>query len=100
MATTMTRFEVQIPYTADSAQQAAVNQFLDNIGTLCRFSYNQQFVFSSHDLSGNPPAQFIALIYGLITTAQQPTALGFLNTLNAAFPTPVVCFVSQVTTEP
>lgn len=100
MATTMTRFEVQIPITGDPNQQAAKDQFLDNIGTLCKFAYNAQYVFASHDLSGNPPAQYVALIYGLITAAQQPAALGFLNTLNAAFPSPVVCIVSQVTAEP
>jgi hypothetical protein len=40
------------------------------------------------------------VLYGLITTAQQATALGYLNTLNAALGTSVLCTVNQVTQEP
>lgn len=103
MSTTFTRFEVQVPLFSDGTpEKAAVDTFLDNIGTLCKFTYNAEFVFTSHDLSGTPPAEYIAIIYGLITTAQQATALGFLNTLNTALGAsgPVVCIVSTVTSEP
>lgn len=97
MATAMTRFEVQIPLTSDPTQQGAMNTFLDNFGALCPFIYNPQYVYSSHDLS---TGQYTALIYGLITAAQQATALGYLNTLNTAFATPVVCTMNDVTSEP
>lgn len=97
MATVMTRFEIQIPLTNNPNQQAAVNTFLDNIGTLCKFTYNAQYVYSSHDLG---VGQYTALVYGLITAAQQAAALGFLNTLNTALGTPVLCTVNNVTTEP
>lgn len=56
-----------------------------------------QYTFTSHDMS---IGQYTQLIYGLITTAQQATALGYLNTLNAALGSNVLCTVNSVTSEP
>lgn len=98
MATAMTRFEIQLPLFTDGTPQSnAVNTFLDNIGTLCTFVWNPQSVYTNHDRSNGA---YIAIVYGLITAAQQATALGYLNTLNAALGAPVLCTVNNVTSEP
>lgn len=97
MASTMTRFEIQIPLTDNLTQQVAIDTFLDSIGTLAPFTYNVQYVYRNHNLG---TGQYTALIYGLITTAQQVTALGFLNTLNTTLGIPVLCTASGVTTQP
>lgn len=97
MSTTMTRFEVQIPYFSDGTPQAtAINTFLDNIGSLAPFIQAPQYVYNS----SSDPGTYTRLIYGLITAAQGPTALGYLNTLNSALGSNVLCTINNVTTEP
>lgn len=96
MATAFTRFELQIPQDTDPNHQAAVTTFLDNLGTLCKFTYSGQYLYTNLETQGEQ----VAIVYGLITTAQQATALGYLNTLNAALGANVTCIVWPVTSEP
>lgn len=96
MATNLTRFEVQLPLFADgTSQQTAVNQFLTNVNTLCDLILSTTYVNKV-----NGTQVYTQLVYGLITTAQQATALGFLNTLNTALGFNVLCTINTVTSEP
>lgn len=96
MATNLTRFEVQLPLFADgTSQQTAVNQFLANVNTLCDIILSTTYVNKT-----NGSQVYTQLAYGLITTAQQATALGFLNTLNTALGFNVLCTINTVTSEP
>lgn len=96
MSTILTRFELQIPQDNDPNHQAAVTTFLDNLGTLCKFTYSNQYLLTNLETQG----QQVAIVYGLITSTQQATALGFLNTLNTALGSNITCIVWQVTSEP
>lgn len=105
MATTVTRFEVQVPQFASSTDRPsydAVNTFLGNMGTLCEFVLVQNELHSQPDIT--IVDAFVWVIYGIIQTTQQATALGFLNTLNSALVTngksPVVCIAWNVQSEP
>ena len=101
MPNVLTRFEIQLPSYGDGTPEAAaVTQFLASIQTLCdTLTYQAERVTMSSN--GVPSSyQSCTILYGLITVSQGQTALGFLNTLNAALPAPVICTINQVTQEP
>lgn len=96
MSTSMTRFEIQLPLFADnSSQKAAVDTFITNMSTLC-------IVCQYNALTGTTrtPTGFVNILIGYITSSQQATALGYLNTLNTALTSNAVCIVNGVTLEP
>lgn len=96
MSTSLIRFEIQLPqFQSGSSQDLAVQQFLGNIQTLCPYLI---YPCTLVDQVGNDTSS--SLLYGMITTAQAPTALGFLNTLNAALGFQVVCITWNVNTQP
>ena len=97
MATNFTRFEIVLPNTdAGTPAQSAINTFLSNMETLCQLVMYTAYILEQG--TGNISQQQV--LYGLITTAQQTTALGYLNTLNAALGFNVLCTVNIVTSEP
>lgn len=97
MASAVTRFECLLPLTVNgSSDYNAIETFKANIAGLC-----PTFYYPVYDQT-NPANSFWAF-FGYITATQQATALGFLNTLNAALSaglTPVKCVVWNGTTEP
>lgn len=96
MSTSLIRFEIQLPQVeSGSSQDAAVLRFLGNIQTLCPYLI---YPCTLVDQSNNATPS--SLLYGMITTAQAPTALSFLNTLNAALGFQVVCITWNVNTQP
>ena len=97
MATSLTRFEVQLPLFADGTSQAnAVNTFLSNVLTLCPYIQNDGYI---HQQDGVTVTQ-VRLVYGLITTLQQAAALAFLVTLNTSLGQNVLCTINTVSSEP
>ena len=100
MSTVMTHFEVELPLASDASKQAAIDAFRANMVTLCPI-YDIDMYKYINDGSGNViysgQSHFMS---GYITTAQQPAALGFLNTLNASLGITVLCTVHTVTMEP
>lgn len=94
MATNLTRFEIVLPMQTDT-NRATIQQFLTNLASLTNYVLTSGYIvdntgtFTNHDI-----------IYGLLTAAQQSTALGYLNTLNAALGQNVLCTVNTVTSEP
>ena len=97
MATVFTRFEIVLP-NVDGGTPAdnAIQQFIASMRSLCQLVMYSAYIYPQG--SGNLTQQ--NCIYGLITTAQQATALGYLNTLDTALGTPVLCTVNAVTSEP
>lgn len=95
MSTSVIKFEVQLP-NADVGTSAynAVQTFLQNISTLGPV-YQQE---SSVTQQGSR-SQTITT-YGLLTSGQASTALGYLNTLNSSLGSNVSCINYNVTTEP
>lgn len=78
MSTQLTKFEIQLPQFADGTPQAAaVQQFLVNIQGLCSYI---QYPATAVSMAGYYAPG--TMVYGLITTAQQSTALGYLNQLS------------------
>lgn len=105
MSTVMTRFELQLIQfdpNVDRVSWNAVNTFLDNLGTLCNFVVVEQPVFNNHNIQDWNIVVWV--VYGLLTTAQNSTALGFLNTLNTTLVAngkqPTICISWQVTSQP
>lgn len=97
MATNLTEFRVVLPNTdAGTAADSAVQAFLNNINTLCQLELYSSYI---RPLNSSALNQQLT-VFGLITTAQQSTALGYLNTLNSALGTPVLCTIHSITTEP
>lgn len=95
MATNLTRFEVVLPNTdAGTPADTAVTTFLTNMQTL-----TQIVMYTAYIMKGGVLTQQ-NIIYGLLTTAQQSTALGYLNTLNASLGYTVLCTINTVTQEP
>jgi ketopantoate hydroxymethyltransferase len=96
MATNLTRFEIVLPNVdTGSAADNAIQQFLTNMKTLCQLVMYTAYIYPQ---AGGLTQQNV--LYGLITTAQQATALGYLNTLNAALGSNVLCTINAVTQEP
>lgn len=99
MATNLTRFEIVIPNVdAGSAAETAIATFLNNMNTLCQLVMYTAYIYPLNT-GGNVLTQQNVL-YGLITSAQQSTALGYLNALNTALGSNVECTVNIVTSEP
>jgi hypothetical protein len=102
MATSLTRFEIVLP-SVDSGtpSDTAIKSFITSMLTLCQLVMTSAYVYPQ---SGGGTTVGQNVLYGLISAAQQVTALGFLNTLNAALVaaggTAVLCTVSTVTSEP
>jgi hypothetical protein len=95
MATSLTRFEIQLPLFADgSSGQIAVDLFISNMSTLCTVCQYGAFTGPR----SNPGE--VTILYGLISAGQQSTALGYLTSLNGALGTNVTCTVNAVTSEP
>lgn len=96
MASPVTRFEVFLPFANQGTpDDTAIQNFITSMKTLSPDFFYQVY-------STTAGVQFTAY-FGYITTAQQPTALGYLNTLNAnlsAGNTPVTCVVWNGTSEP
>lgn len=101
MATTLTRFDVELPFydpTANPTQYNAVQTFLTNIASIAYGGLYYQYNMYAYNSSGYVrESNFTS---GFITSAQQATALGYLNTLNAALGFNVLCIVYVVTVEP
>jgi hypothetical protein len=99
MATNLIRFEIVVPNVdIGSPADIAIDNFINNMLTLTQLVMSTSYVYPQ----GGNNTNFVehAILYGLITTAQQATALGYLNTLNAALGQNVLCTVNQVTQEP
>lgn len=96
MSTNVTRFELVLPQYGDGTpQNAAVQQFLVNLYSLAPyFSYN-----ATQTGANNTDTQAV-IVYGALTPAQAPTALGYLQTLNTALGITVPCISWQVSTQP
>lgn len=96
MAASLTRFEIVLPVFADgSSQQTAVNNFIASITGL-----TPVVQYTAYQTTGVGQQTQQNVIYGLLTAAQQAQALTFLNTLNAALGSNVLCTVNTVTSEP
>lgn len=96
MATTQIRFEVICPLFSDGTNQAnAWQTFLTSLKSLTSFVLTNTWVT---DVGGNQVDN--NQVYGYITSAQQSTALGYLNTLNASLGFNVQCNVWTTTSEP
>lgn len=93
----MTSFRCQIPVQTDPTKISAVNTFLDSIGAIASFTSNMQYVYTSHDTSSGT---YIQQIEGIFPPSNNSTALGYLNTLNAALGANINCSVVTVTSEP
>jgi len=99
MPSSLTRFEVVLPNTDNGTpQQTAVNDFIDSLVTLCDVEMYSAYIYPKNSNHSTLTSQNI--LYGLLSSGQQSTALGFLTTLNSALGTTVPCFISTVTTEP
>lgn len=95
MASVLTLFRIQLPLFADGTTgSTAVNSFITSMSTLTTVT---QYVAITGSKSN--PGQ-ITILEGLITTAQQVTALGFLTTLNTSLGFNVLCTINSVTSEP
>jgi hypothetical protein len=102
MATVLTRFEVRLPYYSGTdsngnlnATDIATNNFRASIGSLVTFAYEDVYVVNTDGTHAQNE-----LVYGELTPAQNTTALGYLNTLNAALGYNVFCVTYAVTTRP
>ena len=95
MASSATRFEVILPLFSDGTSQAnAVAAFISNMESLCTVNLVPVYPNTQAGSSqGN-------LLFGFLTAGQQSTALGYLNTLNAALGSNCVCYIWSVTLEP
>ena len=99
MATNLTRFEIVLPNTDfGTPQQTAINNFINSMLSLCQLVMYSAYIYPINGSASNFNGQNV--LYGLLTTAQQATALNNLNTLNAALGYNVLCTVNQVTQEP
>lgn len=100
MANALTRFEVELPFVdGGSAQDTAIQNFKTSMLTLCPLYFSN---FYKEVANGTiTQSNFCS---GFITSAQQATALGYLNTLNnalvAAGSATVWCTAWNVTSEP
>lgn len=98
MATVLTRFEVLMPaLTGDPTHDNAINTFIANMNTLCQLEVYDGGFFA---LNGYPAGNYQVFYYGLLTSTQTSTALGYLNTLNAALGFNVPCISFTVTQQP
>lgn len=96
MAANLTRFEVVIPSVdTGSPADTAITNFRHSMETLTRLKLFTSYVY---DVNDNLSEE--STLYGWITVAQQATALGYLNTLNAALGKNVDCTIWTVTSEP
>lgn len=95
MSTPVIKFEVQLP-NADVGTAAfnAVQTFLTNISTL-----GPVFQQESSETNQGVRSQTITT-YGLLTSNQASTALGYLNTLNTALGSNVQAISYNVNTQP
>jgi hypothetical protein len=98
MSTVLTRFEVAMPaLNGDATHDGAINTFLTNMNTICQLEvYDGGYYL----LNGYPTGNYQVFYYGLLTSTQTSTALGYLNTLNAALGFNVPCISFQVTQQP
>lgn len=100
MATSLTRFEIVLPSVdTGSSDDTAMTNFRRNMETLT----TRLFFTTAYRYDASDALTQRSILYGYITIAQQSTALGYLNTLNAALSagnTPVDCEIWNVTSEP
>lgn len=104
MATNYTRFEISLPQTYQGTpQDDAINTFRHNMEALIQNNpagANRLAVYTAYEYDVTDNNTQHSIMYGLLTAAQQSTALGYLNTLNAALGSNVLCTVHTVTSEP
>ena len=97
MASVVTRFEVLLPLTTGGSPDFnAIEAFKTNLSSLTVTYFYPVYLQSDNSVN-------YWSFFGYITAAQQATALGYLNTLNAALSaglTPVRCVVWNGTSEP
>lgn len=96
MSAVLTRFEVQLPLFNDgTSEHIAVNTFVQSISSITNVvNYNAYVTHADGTVTQ------CNIFYGLLTTLQQATALGFLNTLNASLSAPALTTIFSVTSEP
>jgi hypothetical protein len=95
MSTSLIRFEIQLPLFDDgSAGQQATDNFVASMSTLTNVVQYNAFTGTREIPVG------VTILYGLITSAQSSTALGYLETLNSALVSNVTCTINNVTSEP
>lgn len=91
MSTPLVRFECFIPVEGSgTSEDTAIQTFFTNMQALTPCV--QQVVYVG--------TVYSYWFVGFLTSAQTTTALGYLNTLNAAMPSPVTCNSWNVTGEP
>lgn len=104
MPASLTRFEVQLPEAQNVGDPVyiAIQNFLNSLSSLCPYISIQEPVHTTGDLGQY--SSVVQVVYGVFPVAQNSTALGYLNTLdaalNAAGQPNAVCIVWPVTGEP
>jgi hypothetical protein len=106
MSTSLIKFEVRLPIDQGtdangniSAQDTATRAFLASLSSLVNVSDTSDV----YQIVSSVVTQY-NLVFGLLTSAQATTALGYLNTLNtaliAAGSATVVAYTYPVTSQP
>jgi hypothetical protein len=97
VSVTLIRFEALIPTDSgnNTSSDQAVETFKANLASLTNYELLNVYRSSS----GGYVGQF-DLVFGLLTSAQAATALGYLNTLNTSLGSNVTCYTWNVTTQP
>lgn len=97
MSTSLTKFEARVPIDSGNGTPAdlAIETFLNNLGELTPYSFSDMY---QKNTDGSI-SQFL-LVSGLLTAGQASTALGYLNTLNTALGSNILCYSSTVTQQP
>lgn len=91
MATAQTRFECFIPVADTGTQQdTAIQTFFTNMQALTPCVQQVVYVGSVYSY----------WLVGFLTSTQTTTALSYLENLNAALGTPIVCNSWSVTSQP
>lgn len=91
MASSLTRFECYIPVAnSGTSQDTAIQNFFTNMQALAPCVADTCYVSNAYNYR----------FYGFLTNAQASTALGYLNTLNTALGSNVLCTSSAVTSQP